>query len=109
MALGQDNKGGVGEPEVEISIALDDVASGDKVSARQTLHAECAFGEIGQEVELDIHPEAIEDQVVGFRDGKLAGDERPSFCREQTGYRVMIIIVSVGLCEEHPGVDDERH
>lgn len=66
MALRQDHERGIGEADAQVSVALDKIPRDSQVGPGQRFHCECALREIGEELELDLDTETIQDQVVSL-------------------------------------------
>ena len=54
-------------------------------------------------------PEALEDEVVGFRDGQFRGHDRLPLSLEHGCHGCMPRLIGIRLGVEPAGVHDERH
>jgi len=64
VSLGDDHERRAGQPEPQVAVAGDDVASRPELGPVQALDDERALGQVLEEGELDVRPQPIEDQAV---------------------------------------------
>jgi hypothetical protein len=103
--VGEDDDRGVGETELEVAIALAQLACAPESAGVQRLHIE-HLGEVVEVGELGVDPESGEDQVVGFCGREGRDDELAVPALEQLDGRAVLGVAGVDGGVERAGVDD---
>ena len=96
VSLGDDHERRAGQPEPQVAVAGDDVASRPELGPVQALDDERALGQVLEEGELDVRPQPIEDQAVRLGDRELRGDQRLALVLEDGPNGLVARFVRIG-------------
>ena len=96
VSLGDDHERRAGQPEPQVAVAGDDVASRPELGPVQALDDERALDEVLEKGELNVRPQPIEDQAVRLGDRELRGDQRLALVLEDGPNGLVARFVRIG-------------
>jgi hypothetical protein len=92
----------------KVMVCGDEFCDPQPIASHDGFGDQVAFGEIGEESDFRLDPQSGLQQVRHFRDYQRRHEQRTGMGLEKFEARLVVSIVSIDVCEERPGVDDQR-
>jgi hypothetical protein len=108
QALGRGDDRRIDGAQRQVAVARDQLGDPQPVRDRYWLNSERATGEIAEEADLRLGPEASREQMDDLGDDERRDDERARVSLQQLECGIVVSVIGVDVGVERSGVDDER-
>ena len=108
-ALEDGHDRGIDETELEIGIAVEQLAHPDVVATHQIDDCDRTVREIREEGEQRLSSKPVSDQPVQFDDDGCRHNELLAEAKQEIGACLVVRIGAIYTCVERPGIADQRH